>query len=639
MKPRLLTCVAFLLGFATLLAAESTFTVSPGFREIRMLSGNPPGAVLHNEFSLKRGQDPDTPLRVNISNDYAMGTKDDAVGSVWMAATVASMLAGKPLNGYDLTVRFSGEGGGPSAGGVLCLNFLSALMRQEFPEDVVMTGTITPDGGIGPVGGVPYKLWAAKAEGYKRAIIPLFSAAEDFKDPETGQTKSVDPVEFGRSLGLEVKPVETIAEAYEWLYGVPLSKTPKTLPPVRYSPQIEAALRRDCDALSKTLQGVISSDSYQKHCEEMKKENQTLYKAFEQAEDTLSEQASLLSVRHRSLTKSIPPALALDNWVAQRNHFFGTSPSQEQVIDEISRLRQERKDAASKKVIVPPNKSWTELQISPDISELKEAFNIASQREEEGLQSLSIEDLQSQYRQVLYAIASQQQARDLDPLKNVVDELAVASSRGPNPDIASVRNLLKMLLTTIQASVKTAQTTGLQKMNADGTSPLSIAAYGVWVNFGKYFELQSRYVNDLGEQIGSAPAFIRGCYKAMDVMADSSAAYVVFQTVGAHGMFNEKQELIMIQERLPYLEMNNTSYASRIISGAKKNAEVEIGKLLLRSESVVMPVYYYELGEDSGQMGTASAYSVFETLSYYYKAYLYAWLMNTFLDMEEGKFI
>jgi hypothetical protein len=196
-----------------------------------------------------------------------------------------------------------------------------------------------------------------------------------------------------------------------------------------------------------------------------------------------------------------------------------------------------------------------------------------------------------------------------------------------------------MLLTTIQASVKTAQTTGLQKMNADGTSPLSIAAYGVWVNFGKYFELQSRYVNDLGEQIGSAPAFIRGCYKAMDVMADSSAAYVVFQTVGAHGMFNEKQELIMIQERLPYLEMNNTSYASRIISGAKKNAEVEIGKLLLRSESVVMPVYYYELGEDSGQMGTASAYSVFETLSYYYKAYLYAWLMNTFLDMEEGKFI
>lgn len=647
MKTQLLTGTILSVTLGMLFGAENNFVPSPGFREVRVLfaqvdgEGNTVGGrVQRNEFALKRGRYPDAPLRVNISNDYAMGTQDDAQGSVWMAATVASMLSGKPLNGYDLTIRFTGESGGPSAGAVYCLNFLSALMRQEFPEDVVMTGTIAPDGGIGPVSGIPYKLWAAKADGFKRAIIPLFSAAEEFKDPTTGQSKLVDPVEFGRSLGLEVKPAETIAEAYEWLFDIPLRKMPKALPPIRYSPKVEAALRKDCDALSKTLQSVITSDSFQKHHDEMTKENHTFYtKAFEQAKSTLSEQASLLSVRHQNLKESISPALALEKWVAQLNEFYGASPSQEQIIHETSKLRKELADAATQRVALPPSRNWTELQVSPDISKLVEAFETASQSNVEDLQALNAEDLQAQYASALFQYSSQQQAFDLNPLSNVISELAGASSDGANPDISSVRNLLNMLLTTIQASVKTAQTTGLQRVNDDNVPQLSKPAYTVWVKSGKWMESQSENAKYLAEQTGSASSLIRGCYKAMDVLAGSSAAYVVFETIGAHGMLDDKQELIMAEEQWPILQMDNTSYASRIISGAKKNAEAEIGKLLLRSESVVMPVYYFELGEDAGQAGAISAYGVFGTLTCYYKAYLYAWLMNTFLDMEEGKFI
>ena len=125
----------------------------------------------------------------------------------------------------------------------------------------------------------------------------------------------------------------------------------------------------------------------------------------------------------------------------------------------------------------------------------------------------------------------------------------------------------------------------------------------------------------------------------MDVMADSSAAYVVFDTVCSRCSINDKKELVKDSQGYPILEIENSGYASRIISGAKKNAENEIGKLLLRNEAVFMPIYFYEQGEDNSQYGAYTTESVFLTLSYYYKAYLYAWLMNIFLDMDEGKYM
>ena len=38
--------------------------------------------------------------------------------------------------------------------------------------DITMTGTINPDGTVGPVGGIPEKIAGTAKAGYKRILIP-----------------------------------------------------------------------------------------------------------------------------------------------------------------------------------------------------------------------------------------------------------------------------------------------------------------------------------------------------------------------------------------------------------------------------------------------------------------------------------
>ena len=52
------------------------------------------------------------------------------------------------MNGVRITVEFSGDVDGPSAGSVMCLSILSAMDGRTLPEDFAMTGTIMPDGTI-----------------------------------------------------------------------------------------------------------------------------------------------------------------------------------------------------------------------------------------------------------------------------------------------------------------------------------------------------------------------------------------------------------------------------------------------------------------------------------------------------------
>ncbi|MDO8627485.1 MAG: S16 family serine protease, partial [Candidatus Diapherotrites archaeon] len=61
---------------------------------------------------------------------------------------------------------------GPSAGGAMTLLVISALQDKKIPKEVGMTGTITSDGGIGPVGGVFHKAKKASEEGIKLFMIP-----------------------------------------------------------------------------------------------------------------------------------------------------------------------------------------------------------------------------------------------------------------------------------------------------------------------------------------------------------------------------------------------------------------------------------------------------------------------------------
>ncbi len=98
---------------------------------------------------------------------------------------------------------------GPSAGGVFTVGFIAAMRGDRIRKGVAMTGTIEPDGRIGPVGAIPDKLRAAAREGYRTVLIPRGQLYESRWDLPA----------LAASLNLSVQEVSTIEEAYEQMTG------------------------------------------------------------------------------------------------------------------------------------------------------------------------------------------------------------------------------------------------------------------------------------------------------------------------------------------------------------------------------------------------------------------------------------
>lgn len=62
--------------------------------------------------------------------------------------------------------------GGPSAGAIMTTAVIALLENWTLDNTTVMTGMINPDGSIGPIGGITYKIDAAYSVGAKRFLIP-----------------------------------------------------------------------------------------------------------------------------------------------------------------------------------------------------------------------------------------------------------------------------------------------------------------------------------------------------------------------------------------------------------------------------------------------------------------------------------
>ena len=77
-----------------------------------------------------------------------------------------------------------------------------------------MTGTINPDGTVGPVGGIPEKVAGAADKGIKTVLIPV---GQRNSAEHAGQL--VDVVDLGRRKGVEVREVKDVYEAYQAFTG------------------------------------------------------------------------------------------------------------------------------------------------------------------------------------------------------------------------------------------------------------------------------------------------------------------------------------------------------------------------------------------------------------------------------------
>ncbi|MFM1725039.1 PDZ domain-containing protein [Rhodococcus sp. PAM 2766] len=97
--------------------------------------------------------------------------------------------------------------GGPSAGLMFSLAVVDKLSPGELNggDFVAGTGTIDPDGDVGPIGGIPYKMIAAKEAGATTFLVPA---------------KNCDEAVANRPDGLDLVKVESLGGAVDALADI-----------------------------------------------------------------------------------------------------------------------------------------------------------------------------------------------------------------------------------------------------------------------------------------------------------------------------------------------------------------------------------------------------------------------------------
>lgn len=160
-------------------------------------------------------------LKVSFAESEVGGIGSQWQSAGWTAVALSSLFLGIDPRQYEYTFEPGlANVDGPSAGGVSTVAVLAAILGEDVQEDAAMTGTVNPDGTIGPVGGIPHKIQGAADAGKTLVLIP---ASQRF-DVDINTGEAVDLVELGTALGVEIQPVATVYEAYEVLTGSPLPR-------------------------------------------------------------------------------------------------------------------------------------------------------------------------------------------------------------------------------------------------------------------------------------------------------------------------------------------------------------------------------------------------------------------------------
>ncbi len=151
--------------------------------------------------------------------------------SLKTAIDVAERYALRDPSLYDLHYSMSAPAssvGGGSAGAAMTIATMAVLQGRTLRNDTAITGTISEDGSIGPVGGVLAKAQAIKAAGYTRFIVPIGeSTTQVMQDVCTEKTTDNSvfkacnsqpvTVSIANETGLDVMEASKITDAFSMI--------------------------------------------------------------------------------------------------------------------------------------------------------------------------------------------------------------------------------------------------------------------------------------------------------------------------------------------------------------------------------------------------------------------------------------
>ena len=152
----------------------------------------------------------------------------DTQNSIRIAKDVAQEVTGIDLADRDLIYTITANASvieGPSAGAALTIATIAALQGKDINPEVMITGTIAPDGSIGRVGQVAEKAKVAREAGAKIFLVPRgtgiqqgFEYQKEMECRVIGGTQICETAyvrkrSSSNGMGVEVREVGTIQEA------------------------------------------------------------------------------------------------------------------------------------------------------------------------------------------------------------------------------------------------------------------------------------------------------------------------------------------------------------------------------------------------------------------------------------------
>jgi len=159
----------------------------------------------------------------------------DTQNSIRTAQQYAEEFTHSDLSRHDLIYDINAEASvieGPSAGAALTIATIAALEGRELRGDVMITGTINPDGSIGRVGKVAEKAQAAKDVGARIFLIPAntgdlalktqkqYQSVTRCKQTPYGEmceTVYEETVIQSSQVDIQIIPVSSVEEALEYV--------------------------------------------------------------------------------------------------------------------------------------------------------------------------------------------------------------------------------------------------------------------------------------------------------------------------------------------------------------------------------------------------------------------------------------
>ena len=167
--------------------------------------------------------------RVYIGFDASPLVNSDTQSSLRIALDVAKRQALQDASGYDVFYTFSTQSdvvGGKSAGAAATVATIAALTGTRLRNDVLLPGTVEPDGSIGPVGKILEKAKAVRAAGYRTFLVPVGESVQTIVVEECTQKQTQNAIArecssttqsvsiASKVPGLQIVEVKDTLEAY-----------------------------------------------------------------------------------------------------------------------------------------------------------------------------------------------------------------------------------------------------------------------------------------------------------------------------------------------------------------------------------------------------------------------------------------